>query len=196
METTKQIKEMSNAELVSLLVGVGAENLHISKLSDILEAPATVYGIGEKRKRKLEAVGEIVRRLNIEQTEPKYTIHGPEDAAHILFPRVKFEQKEHFMLVCLDTKNHVTDISDISVGSLTASVVHPREVFKEAVSRSAASVIIAHNHPSGDPSPSREDIAVTQRLVKAGKVMDIPVLDHIILGNERFVSLKEKGMMN
>ena len=77
MEATKQIKEMSNAELVSLLVGVGAESLHISKLSDILEAPATVYGIGEKRKRKLEAVGEIVRRLNIEQTEPKYTIHGP-----------------------------------------------------------------------------------------------------------------------
>ena len=100
------------------------------------------------------------------------------------------------MLVCLDTKNHVTDISDISVGSLTASVVHPREVFKEAVSRSAASVIIAHNHPSGDPSPSREDIAVTQRLVKAGKVMDIPVLDHIILGNNRFISLKEKNMMN
>ena len=187
---------MSNAELVGLLIGMGADSLRMERLSDIVEAPMTVYGIGEKRKEKLEALGELVRRLESERTEKIEIIHGPEDAAHALLPRVKFEKKEHFMLVCLNTKNHIISISDISVGSLTASVVHPREVFKEALARSAASVIIAHNHPSGDPSPSHEDISVTQRLVKAGRVMDIPVLDHIILGDNRFVSFKEKGLMN
>ena len=95
----------------------------------------------------------------------------------------------------MNTKNHIIGIKDVSIGSLTASVVHPREVFETAIMHHAAAMILIHNHPSGDPSPSREDISVTERLVKAGKVMDIPVLDHIILGDERFVSMKEKNLM-
>ena len=110
-------------------------------------------------------------------------------------PRFLHEQKEHFALVLLNTKNFIIATPTVSIGSLTASVVHPREIFAEAVVYHAASVILVHNHPSGDPSPSREDIAVTARLVKAGKIMDIPILDHVIIGEHSFSSLKEKNLM-
>ena len=103
--------------------------------------------------------------------------------------------KEQFMLALLDTKNKIIATPTISIGSLSASVVHPREVIAETIKYPCASIILVHNHPSGDPTPSREDIAVTERLVKAGKVMDIPVLDHIIIGNKKYCSLKEKGNM-
>ena len=122
-------------------------------------------------------------------------VHGPEDVAHYAMPRFRFEQKEHFAVMLLNTKNHILGLTDVSVGSLSASIVHPREVFQTALRYAAAAMILIHNHPSGDPSPSREDINVTQRLVKAGKIMDIPVLDHIILGDNRFVSIKEKGLL-
>ena len=194
--TERNVTTMSDKELLALLVGVNADSFHMESISDVLEAPMTLYGIGEKKALKVEAIGELVRRISSMQARKVETIHGPEDVAHVLMPRVKHEQKEHFMLMCLNTKNHVIAVSDISIGSISASIVHPREVFKEALARSAAAIIIAHNHPSGDPSPSREDINVTQRLAKAGKVMDIPLLDHIVLGDNRFVSLKEKGVMS
>ena len=98
-------------------------------------------------------------------------------------------------MLLLNTKNHVLAMPVISVGTLSASIVHPREVFQAAISHAAASMILVHNHPSGDPTPSPEDIAVTRRMAEAGKVMDIPVLDHIILGDDKFISLKEKGMI-
>ena len=103
--------------------------------------------------------------------------------------------RRFFAVMLLNTKNHILGLTDVSVGSLSASIVHPREVFQTALRYAAAAMILIHNHPSGDPSPSREDINVTQRLVKAGKIMDIPVLDHIILGDNRFVSIKEKGLL-
>jgi DNA repair protein RadC len=105
------------------------------------------------------------------------------------------ENREHFWVLLLNTKSHIICMKEISVGSLSAAVVHPREVFEMAVKHHAASMILIHNHPSGDPTPSREDIAITERLVKAGKIMDIPVLDHVILGNNRYASLKKKGLM-
>ena len=113
----------------------------------------------------------------------------------MLMPRYNHASKEHFGVVLLNTKNHVLAIREVSVGSLSATIVHPREVFEQAIAVHAASIILFHNHPSGEPSPSREDIAVTQRLVKAGRIMDIPVLDHIILGENRFVSLKERNLL-
>ena len=123
------------------------------------------------------------------------TIHGPEDVAKFFLPIMLHKTKEQFMLALLDTKNKIIATPTISIGSLSASVVHPREVFAEAIKYPCASIILVHNHPSGDPTPSREDIAVTERLVKAGKVMDLPVLDHIIIGNKKYCSLKEKGNM-
>lgn len=191
----KTAEEMSNAELLSAVLGVAEDNLQYGSLSDIMHAPTNFKGIGEKKQEKLFAVRELARRLMT--VSPKIEIiHGPEDVAHFAMPKYRFEDKEHFAIMVLNTKNHIIAMPDISVGSLTASVVHPREVFREALRYPVASIVLLHNHPSGDPSPSREDIAVTRRLKKAGEVMDIPVLDHIILGDNRFTSLKEKGLMD
>ena len=110
-------------------------------------------------------------------------------------PRFRFEQREHCAVILMNVKNHILSMPVVSVGSLTASVVHPREVFKLAIQQTAASMILVHNHPSGDPNPSREDINITNRLVQVGKLMDIPVLDHIILGDNKYISLKEKGVI-
>jgi len=191
----KTAEEMSNAELLSAVLGVAEDNLQYGSLSDIMHAPTNFKGIGEKKQEKLFAVRELARRLMT--VSPKIEIiHGPEDVAHFAMPKFRFEDKEHFAIMVLNTKNHIIAMPDISVGSLTASVVHPREVFREALRYPVASIVLLHNHPSGDPSPSHEDIAVTRRLKKAGEVMDIPVLDHIILGDNRFTSLKEKGLMD
>ena len=119
----------------------------------------------------------------------------PEDAADYAMPRFRYEDRENFAVILLNVKNHILSMPIVSVGSLTASVVHPREVFRVAIQQTAASIILVHNHPSGDPSPSREDIEITARLVQVGRVMDIPVLDHIILGNDNYISLKEQGVI-
>ena len=139
---------------------------------------------------------KLGRRISQKAAEKVEIVHGPEDAAHYAMPRFRFEQREHFAVMLLNTKNHILGLTDVSVGSLSASIVHPREVFRAALRYAAAAMILIHNHPSGDPSPSQEDISVTQRLVRAGKIMDVPVLDHIILGDGRFTSLKEKGMLS
>jgi DNA repair protein RadC len=103
--------------------------------------------------------------------------------------------REHFRVILLNTKNRVLGVETVSIGSLNSSLVHPREVFKSAVQRSAAGVILVHNHPSGDPTPSSEDIEITRRLSDAGRVIGIEVLDHIIIGDHLFVSFKEKGLI-
>jgi DNA repair protein RadC len=108
---------------------------------------------------------------------------------------IKDMAKEHFKLIILNTRNRIIGVSDISTGTLNASLVHPREVFKEAITRSASSVVVAHNHPSGDTQPSEEDIRITRRLVEAGKIMGIEVLDHIIVTRNSFLSLKAKGFI-
>ncbi len=196
---------LSNAELLAILLRTGTKDesvLHIAEqvlafykdmgLVAMMHASAAelakVHGVGPTKAAAILAAVELGRRLSQKAAERVEIIHGPEDVAHFAMPRFRHEQKEHFA-------NHILAMTDVSVGSLTASVVHPREVFQTAVRYAAASMILLHNHPSGDPSPSREDIAVTQRLVKAGKIMDIPVLDHIILGDERFLSMKEKGLL-
>lgn len=152
-------------------------------------------GITPTKALKCRAIIEIAKRMNRTSNEKIDVIHGPEDVAAYLMPRIGREKKEHFVVILLNTKNHIIGYSVISVGSLTASVVHPREVFEAATKGHAASIIIAHNHPSGDTSPSREDIHITERLIKAGNVMDIPVLDHIIVGERHWTSLKERGHM-
>jgi len=126
---------------------------------------------------------------------PKRQITSPEDAYGLLKKILERADREYFVVMCLDTKNQPTAINVCHVGSLNASIVHPREVFKPAILSNAASVIVGHNHPSQNPTPSREDIEVTKRLVEAGKVIGIDVLDHLIVCEENFVSLKEKGYM-
>ncbi|WP_129727923.1 JAB domain-containing protein [Ectobacillus funiculus] len=126
---------------------------------------------------------------------PKRQITSPNDAYGLLKKFLEQADREYFVVVCLDTKNQPTAINVCHIGSLNASLVHPREVFKPAILSNAASVIVGHNHPSQNPAPSREDIEVTKRLVEAGKIIGIDVLDHLIVCEENFVSLKEKGHM-
>src|SRR5690625_1056018 len=142
---------------------------------------------------QLLAAIELGRRMSIFQQEDKYFIRSPEDGANYVMENMRNLKQEHFVVLFLNTKNKVIHQKTIFIGSLNSSVVHPREVFREAVRRSSASIICVHNHPSGDPTPSKEDILVTKRLVESGKMMGIDVLDHLIIGNRRFVSLKEKG---
>ena len=184
----------SDHELLSLVLGISPERL-VGGIQEILDFPSKIQGIGRRKELAVFAVKELAKRLMRREARSIEVIHGPEDAAHFAMPYFKQEQKEHFAILMLNTKNHVLGLQDISVGSLTASVVHPREVFETAIRHHSAAIILLHNHPSGDPTPSDEDISVTKKLVKAGDVMDVQVLDHIILGDGQFTSMKEKDML-
>ncbi len=152
-------------------------------------------GIGPAKATQIKAALELSRRLEVMGSEkPQPILKSPEDVAAEVRGQLKGKKKEHFLVLCLDTRNRLIDRKLVSMGSLDTSIVHPREVFREAISSCAASVIFAHNHPSGDPEPSKEDIELTQRLAKAGEVLGIDVLDHIIVGDNCFVSLKARNL--
>ena len=152
-------------------------------------------GIGLAKAAQIKAALELSRRLegNL-SAKPRPILRSPEDVVAEVRSQLKGKKKEHFLVVCLDTRNRSIDRKLVSMGSLDTSIVHPREVFKEAISCCAASVILAHNHPSGDPEPSKEDIELTKRLAKAGEIVGIDVLDHIIVCDEGFMSLKARNL--
>lgn len=127
--------------------------------------------------------------------EERSKIRSPQDVYNLLGPSLRDEKREHFIALLIDTKGGVLRAHTVSIGDLSSSLVHPREVFVEAIRSSAASLIVAHNHPSGDPTPSPEDTAVTRRLREAGQLIGIELLDHVVLGDARWVSLREKGLM-
>ncbi|WP_349410820.1 RadC family protein [Pseudalkalibacillus sp. SCS-8] len=199
---------LSNQELLAILLRSGTkeesvlqlaqrviqqfEGLHLLKDATIDEL-TTVKGIGNAKAVEILASLELGKRVSRLQIEERYIIRSPEDGARYVMDEMRFLSQEHFVCIYLNTKNQVLHKQTVFIGSLNASIVHPREVFKEAMKRSAASVICFHNHPSGDPHPSREDIEVTQRLLECGKIVGIDLLDHIIIGDQKFVSLKEKG---
>ena len=152
-------------------------------------------GIGPAKATQIKAALEFSRRLESEASEkPKPILKSPEDVAAEVRSQLKGKRKEHFLVLCLDTRNRLMDRKLVSVGSLDTSIVHPREVFKEAISSCAASVIFAHNHPSGDPEPSKEDVELTKRLSEAGQILGIDVLDHIIVCDRSYVSLKARNL--
>jgi DNA repair protein RadC len=160
-----------------------------------LEEITDLKGIGSAKAIQILAAVEIGRRIANLNFNDRYVIRSPEDGAKYLMNDMRFLSQEHFVCLYLNTKNQIIHKQTVFIGSLNASIVHPREVFREALKRSAASVIAAHNHPSGDPAPSREDIEVTKRLVECGKIIGIDLLDHLIIGENKFVSLKEKGYL-
>lgn len=160
-----------------------------------LEELTSIKGVGKAKAVQLLASIELGRRIASFREEDKYVIRSPEDGANYVMEEMRFLSQEHFVCLFLNTKNQVLFQKTIFIGSLNSSIVHPREIFKEALKRSAASIICVHNHPSGDPTPSKEDIDVTRRLVECGKMMGIELLDHIIIGEKKYVSLKEKGYM-
>jgi len=158
-----------------------------------VEELSCVRGIGLAKATQIKAAFELANRLEDHaEAGQKPLVKTPEDIVALVNSRLKGKKKEHFWALLLDTRGRLIKISEISVGSLDSSIVHPREVFKEAISASAASVIFVHNHPSGDPTPSEDDIKLTKRLVEAGEIMGIDVLDHIIIGDKEYLSLKRK----
>ena len=191
----KNLHYESNASLLSSLLNIPAENLACKNISEILTAPLTIKGVGTKKADKLYVIKEVIRRIMEEAPNNNPVIQGPEEVSKFFIPKLLHQTKEHFMLALLNTKNRIIASPTISIGSLSASVVHPREIFREAIKYPCAAIILIHNHPSGDPNPSREDIAVTERLVKAGKIMDIPILDHIIIAQQNYLSMKEKELI-
>ena len=160
-----------------------------------VEELSTVKGIGVAKACQIKAAFELTSRLEgYAETGAKTTVKTPDEVVGLVKGRLRRKKKEYFLALFLDTRSQVIKVSEISVGSLDTSIVHPREVFKEAMSVSAASVIVLHNHPSGDPQPSEDDIKLTKRLVEAGEIVGIEVLDHIIIGDKGYLSLKREGL--
>ncbi|MBI4322707.1 MAG: DNA repair protein RadC [Candidatus Omnitrophica bacterium] len=160
-----------------------------------VEQLAEVRGVGPAKAVQLKASAELARRVAKPRSSGPHPIDTAEAAAALLQPRLAEKKKEHFLALLLDARHHLIRISPIAVGSLSASLVHPRELFKEAIAASAACVIIAHNHPSGDPAPSEHDVTLTKRLVQAGKLLGIEVLDHLVIGSRECTSLKALGLI-
>jgi len=160
-----------------------------------IEELCSVEGVGTVKALEIKAALELGKRLAAYTGDERPSVRSPEEASALFMSQFKGLDKEHFRAVLLNTKNHVLKTVEISVGSLDASLVHPRECFRPAVAASAASIILMHNHPSGDPEPSADDINITKRLKETGKVLGIEVLDHIIFGAGKYVSLKEKGLL-
>ncbi|SDF03570.1 DNA repair protein RadC [Fontibacillus panacisegetis] len=152
----------------------------------------SIKGIGKKKALQIYALIQLAKSITI-QDQKNCIIRTPQDVFKLLEAELCHEQKEHFICLFLNTKNRLIFKETISIGSLNAAIVHPREVFHAAIRRCSASLICAHNHPSGDPEPSMEDINLTKRLIAAGEIIGIEVLDHVIIGGNRFYSLKEHG---
>ena len=166
----------------------GMANASVEELSQ-------VKGIGLAKASQIKAAFELANRLEgYAEAGDKPLVKTPEEVVNLVRSRLKGKKKEYFLALLLNTRNQLIKVSEISVGSLDSSVVHPREVFKEAISASAASVIFAHNHPSGDPTASEDDIELTKRLAEVGQIMGIDVLDHIIIGDKNYLSLKREGL--
>jgi len=155
-----------------------------------------VRGIGLSKACQIKAAFELANRCNKSGKEGKNPlIKTPEDAYNVLKGRARGEKKEHFWALLLNTRNRLIRSQEISIGSLDTSIVHPRELFREAIAASASSMIIAHNHPSGNPEASQDDIKLSKRLLEVGEITGIDVIDHIIIGDGRYISLKREGLL-
>lgn len=201
-------KQLADAELLAILLRTGFEQKSASVLAMQLlatfgdlhalaqashEELTKVKGIGRVKAIELHAAFELGRRVALGVRKETASIRLPRDVAEMMMPDMRHLTQEHFVCLFLNTKNQVIAKQTIFVGSLDASIVHPREIFKEAIKRSSASIICLHNHPSGDPTPSREDLAVTKTLCKAGELVGISLLDHVIIGDGKYYSMKEHG---
>ena len=205
------VKSLSNSELIAVIIRTGnkgdtaiqlAERIislddrGIGFLSDAtLEELTDVKGIGNCKAAQLLAAIELGKRISAYKKEDNIRISGPNDITDLLMEEMRYLKKEYFKIAILDTKNQIITIENISIGNLNSSIVHPREVFNRAIKRSANSIILVHNHPSGDPTPSSEDINITNRLIEAGSILGIKVLDHIIIGDNKYISFKERNII-
>ncbi len=202
-------KNLDDAELLAIILGQGTKELSALELAQLLmfkykslrhlkdaslEELLEEKGIGPAKAVSVKASIEMGRRM-AQDSQQKNQIKSPDDVKNIVMEEMRYFDREHFRVIYLDRKGGMLEMQDISVGGLHSSIVHPREVFKVAVKKSAASLILVHNHPSGDPTPSQEDVEITLRLIEAGNIMGITVLDHIIIGDNTYCSLKSKGLI-
>jgi len=200
---------LSNAELIAILlrVGVPGENAvqvgqrllqHFGGLAGIHRATfdevCAQHGIAKAKASQIKAAIELGRRLAVESPEERPAVHSPEDAAALVQYEMSALEQEELRVLLLDTRNRVMGVVTIYRGSLNSSQVRVGELFRPAIRRNAAAIIVVHNHPSGDPSPSPDDIALTRVIVQAGQLLDMEVLDHLVIGQGRFISLKERGL--
>jgi DNA repair protein RadC len=200
---------LSNPELLAILlrVGVPGENavqvgqrllnvfggisgLHRTPFEELCKQ----HGIGEAKAAQIKAAIELGGRLRIEAPEERPSVNSPADAAALVAYEMSALEQEHLRVILLDIRNRVLEIVEIYKGSVSSSQIHVGEIFKPAIRRNAPALIVVHNHPSGDPTPSPDDVAVTRAIVQAGKLLDVDVLDHMVIGQGRWVSLKERGL--
>ena len=201
---------LSAQELLALVIGRGipkksvmtiAQEL-LAKFGNIkaisqatLEELSQIKGIGLAKAAQIKACFELGKRQELELELEDIDIKNPQSVVKALQAKIKDKAKEHFKLILLNTRNKIIGISTVSIGTLDSSLVYPREGFNEAIAHNAYSVILAHNHPSGDPEPSEDDITITRRLIEAGKILGIEVTDHVIIAKNGFFSFKEKGLI-
>lgn len=204
-------KSLTNSELIGILLRVGSnKDTAITLGQKILKedekgllnlvnaTPDSLnkfHGVSNAKAATILAAVELGKRISTTKANESFKITSPQDVSALVMEDMRYYKKEYFKIILLDTKNKVIDIMTISIGSLNSSIVHPREVFLEAVKKSSASIILLHNHPSGEVQPSREDINITQRLIEAGDIMGIKVLDHIIIGDGTYLSFKEENII-
>ncbi|SFH33335.1 DNA replication and repair protein RadC [Desulfotomaculum arcticum] len=178
-------------ETMEFLLKKGLRALAQMSPEELLNLP----GIGIEKSIRLAAAFELARRMARLMPEDRPQIKSPEDAVALVMEEMRYLDREHFWSLLLNTKNQVLARETISIGTLNSSAIHPRELYKAAVRCSAAGVVLVHNHPSGDPTPSKQDIEVTKRLIEAGNIIGINVLDHLVIGDKKFVSFKARGLM-
>jgi DNA repair protein RadC len=200
---------LSNAELIAILlrVGVTGENavqvgqrllnkygglrgLHRVPFKELMDQ----HGLGEAKASQIKAAIELGRRLSLESPEERPSINSPADAAALVQYEMSALEQEHLRVILLDRRNRVMETVEVYKGSVNSSQIRVGEVFKEAIRTNASALIVIHNHPSGDPAPSPDDVAVTRAIVQAGKLLDVEVLDHLVIGHGKWVSLKERGL--
>lgn len=202
---------LSNAELLAILLRTGTkEKSAIEIAQEILaisqdgllslqtctpEELSVINGVGIAKACQILAAAELGKRMAAHRRKLKKEIANPEDIVQLFMEKMRYYKKEHFVALLLNSKGAILEEAEISIGDLCSTMIHPREVFCQAIKRSAASVLFVHNHPSGDPSPSAQDLETTKRLVQAAEILGIHVLDHIIIGDGTYISLKSKKLM-
>jgi len=199
---------LSTAELLAIVLRVGSRGESAVRMAERLLSQfgglaglararipqlSALPGMGLAKACQVKAAFELGKRLATSVEGPRPTVTSTDQAARLVMEELRYREQECLAAIFLDIRNQVIRIQTLSVGTLTGSVAHPREIFREALAHGAAHLIVCHNHPSGDPSPSQDDIALTQRLKQAGELMGVSLLDHIIIGSGRYVSLKEAG---
>jgi DNA repair protein RadC len=200
---------LSNAELLAILLRTGLPGENAVQVGNRLladlngisgihrasyEEVCSQRGVGPAKAAQIKAAIELGRRMTLEAPNERHAIHSPGDAANLVLYEMSVLEQEELRVILLDTRNRVLSIEDVYKGSLNSSQVRVGELFKAALKRSAAAIIVIHNHPSGDPTPSPDDVAITRAIVEAGKLLDVDVLDHLVIGHNRYVSLKERGL--